>query len=102
MGSQDIVETANVAKAYIEQKITTLPEGVKLTVWGDSTYYLKDRLRMMLRNLAMGALLVFLTLALFLEIKLAFWVMVGIPVCFFGAMAILNTPYVDALSLIHI
>ena len=96
MGSQDIVETANVAKAYIEQKITTLPEGVKLTVWGDSTYYLKDRLRMMLRNLAMGALLVFITLALFLEIKLAFWVMVGIPVCFFGAMAILNTPYVGA------
>ena len=96
MGSQDIVETANVAKAYIENKITTLPEGVKLTVWGDSTYYLKDRLRMMLRNLAMGALLVFITLALFLEIKLAFWVMVGIPVCFFGAMAILNTPYVDA------
>ena len=96
MGSQDIVETANTAKAYIQRKETELPDGVHLTVWGDSTYYLKDRLRMMVRNLAMGALLVFITLALFLEIKLAFWVMVGIPVCFFGAMAILNTPFVDA------
>ena len=35
---------------------------------------------MMLKNLGMGALLVFVVLALFLEIKLAFWVMLGIPV----------------------
>ena len=51
---------------------------------------------MMLKNLAMGALLVFIILALFLEIKLAFWVMMGIPVCFLGAMAVINTPYIDA------
>ncbi|WP_197484334.1 efflux RND transporter permease subunit, partial [Halioglobus sp. HI00S01] len=53
-------------------------------------------LGMMVKNLAVGALLVFITLALFLEIKLAFWVMIGIPVCFLGAMAIINTPYIDS------
>jgi len=103
MGKQDIVDTAEVAKAYVEEKNAQLPPGVELTIWADSTYYLKGRLGMMLRNLAMGALLVFIILALFLEIKLAFWVMLGIPVCFLGAMALINTPYIDAsLNMISI
>jgi multidrug efflux pump subunit AcrB len=96
MGRQDIIETAEVAKAYVESKRASLPQGVNLDIWADATYYLEDRLGMMLRNLAMGALLVFIVLALFLEIKLAFWVMLGIPVCFLGAMALINTPYIDA------
>jgi multidrug efflux pump subunit AcrB len=96
MGKQDIIDTADAAKAYVEQKRATLPEGVTLDVWSDITYYLKGRLGMMVKNLAIGALLVFITLALFLEIKLAFWVMLGIPVCFLGAMAMINTPFIDA------
>ena len=96
MGEQDIIETADAARAYVAEKIHQLPEGVTLDIWSDSTYYLKGRLTMMLRNLAMGALLVFIILALFLEIKLAFWVMMGIPVCFLGAMAMINTPYIHA------
>ena len=50
----------------------------------------------MTKNLAMGALLVFIVLALFLEIKLAFWVMLGIPLCFLGTKAVINTPYIDS------
>jgi len=103
MGKQDIIETADAARAYAAAKARQLPEGVRLDVWSDSTYYLKGRLTMMLKNLAMGALLVFIILALFLEIKLAFWVMMGIPVCFLGAMAAINTPYIDAsLNMISI
>ena len=103
MGEQDIVDTAEVAKAYIKEKNAQLPAGVELSIWADLTYYLNGRLGMMLRNLAMGALLVFIILALFLEIKLAFWVMLGIPVCFLGAMAILNTSYIGAsLNMISI
>ena len=51
---------------------------------------------MMMKNLGIGALLVLIVLALFLEIKLAFWVMLGIPVCFLGTMAVISTPMVDA------
>ncbi|MEP1594367.1 MAG: efflux RND transporter permease subunit, partial [Halieaceae bacterium] len=102
-GDQDVVETADAAKAYVEEKRASVAEGIDLDVWLDLTYYLNDRLGMMMRNLAMGALLVFIILALFLEIKLAFWVMLGIPVCFLGAMAIINTPYIDAsLNMISI
>lgn len=95
-GDQDIIETADAARAYAEERSLSLPDGVRMDVWSDSTYYLKGRLGMMVDNLAMGALLVFIILALFLEIKLAFWVMLGIPVCFLGAMAVINTPYIDA------
>lgn len=103
MGKQDIIATAADAKAYVESKSPSLPQGVSLDIWYDSTYYLKDRLGMMMGNLAMGALLVFIILALFLEIKLAFWVMIGIPVCFLGAMAMIHTPYIDAsLNMISI
>lgn len=96
MGEQDIIETADAAKAFVAARSATLPDGVKLDLWFDSTYYLKGRLGMMVNNLALGALLVFIVLALFLEIKLAFWVMVGIPVCFLGAMAMINTPFIGA------
>lgn len=103
MGEQDIIETADVTTAYVAQKQVQLADGVRLDVWSDITYYLEGRLGMMLGNLAMGALLVFIILALFLEIKLAFWVMLGIPVCFLGAMAMINTPYIHAsLNMISI
>ncbi|MFV8820055.1 efflux RND transporter permease subunit [Haliea sp. E17] len=103
LGDQDIIETADVVKAYLEDKRAHLPEGAVVDIWADSTYYLQERLDMMVKNLAIGALLVFITLALFLEIKLAFWVMLGIPVCFLGAMAAINTPYIHAsLNMISI
>ncbi|MDG1945396.1 MAG: efflux RND transporter permease subunit [Halioglobus sp.] len=103
IGKQDIIETADSAKAYVAQRGKSLPQGVKLDVWNDATYYLTGRLGMMIKNLAMGALLVFIILALFLEIKLAFWVMVGIPVCFLGAMTMINTPLIhSSLDMISI
>ncbi|MFU8762970.1 MAG: efflux RND transporter permease subunit [Haliea sp.] len=96
MGSQDIIDTANATRAWMAQQQGQLPAAVTLDVWADITYYLEGRLGMMVKNLALGALLVFIVLALFLEIKLAFWVMLGIPVCFLGAMAMINTPYIHA------
>jgi len=103
MGEQDIIATAETTKAYVADKQAQLAEGVSLDVWSDITYYLEGRLGMMVKNLAMGALLVFIVLALFLEIKLAFWVMLGIPVCFLGAMTLINTPYIHAsLNMISI
>ncbi len=94
IGEQDILKAARAAKAYVVERNKTLPDSVELVVWSDASYYLEDRLAMMLKNLTMGAIVVFLVLALFLEIKLAFWVMVGIPICFLGAMAVFASPLV--------
>lgn len=49
----------------------------------------------MTSNLLVGALLVFIILSIFLEIKLAFWVIVGIPICFLGAFALMPVIGID-------
>lgn len=78
---------------YVEQRVATLPTGVKLTAWADSSFYLKDRLNMMLQNMVLGAILVFVVLGVFLHLKIASWVIVGLPVAFLGAFMML--PAVD-------
>lgn len=95
VGDQDVIEVAAAAKRYVEKKRPTLPEGVSIDYWADITFYLEGRLGMMLGNLALGALLVFIILGLFLELKLAFWVMAGLPVCFLGTFMFLPLEPVD-------
>jgi multidrug efflux pump subunit AcrB len=94
VGAQDIISASRAAKEYVAQKNPTLPTSVRLDVWSDYSNYLEQRLSMMTKNLAMGAIVVFVVLALFLEIKLAFWVMLGIPVCFLGSMALFGSPLI--------
>ena len=83
--TQDTIPVAESVKAYIEKKNSELPSGMQIKILVDMTYYLNARLDMMLGNLVQGAILVALMLTLFLRFKLAFWVMVGLPVCFLGA-----------------
>lgn len=83
--TQDTIPVAESVKAYIEKKNQELPSGMQIKILVDMTYYLNARLDMMLGNLLQGAILVALMLTLFLRFKLAFWVMVGLPVCFLGA-----------------
>lgn len=87
--AQNIIPVSLSVQAYIEERNKTLPRGVEIKTVVDFTYYLNGRLDMMLKNLAQGAVLVFIMLALFLRFKLAFWVMIGLPVCFLGAMALM-------------
>ena len=84
-GDQNDLEIAAEVRQYVEKKNLSLPTGAELEIWGDSSFYLSERLDMMVTNMLMGSLLVFLVLTLFLRIKIAFWVMLGIPISFFGA-----------------
>ncbi|WP_440877491.1 efflux RND transporter permease subunit [Thalassotalea sp. PLHSN55] len=88
-GEQNDLEIAAKVREYVAKKSESLPEGVKLDVWGDASYYLSARLDMMLTNMLMGAILVFLVLTFFLRIKIAFWVMLGIPISFLGAFLVM-------------
>ncbi len=84
VGDQNELEISQTVRDYIDKKRVSIPSGVSVQAWADVTYYLEGRLDMMVKNLVVGAVLVFLALALFLRIKLAFWVMVGLPVAFLG------------------
>ena len=76
-------------KRYIDSRQDTLPDSVFLNVWGDSTRFLSDQLTMLLKNMALGFALVFVVLAVFLRLRLAAWVVVGLPVAFLGAFMLL-------------
>jgi multidrug efflux pump subunit AcrB len=91
VGTQNELDISAAVREWIEQKQATLPDEIGIAAWADVTYYLKGRLDMMTKNLFFGAILVFLSLALFLRLKLAFWVMVGLPVAFLGTFFLMPT-----------
>ncbi|KIE21614.1 acriflavin resistance protein [Vibrio sinaloensis] len=86
---QNMVAVAESVKSYIEEKNKVLPSDLTIKTLVDMTYYLNARLDMMLKNLLQGAVLVALMLSIFLRFKLAMWVMVGLPVCFLGAVMLM-------------
>ncbi len=92
--NQSITKIADIMNRYVEDKASILPPGVKLETWVDMTYYLNGRLNMMLDNMKSGAVLVFLMLALFLRVRLAFWVMMGLPVCFLGTLLFMPMEFI--------
>jgi multidrug efflux pump subunit AcrB len=89
VGDQNALEISEQVNNYIDTKKAEFPAHISADTWGDSSFYLADRLNMMLENMFFGALLVFLVLSLFLKIKLAFWVIVGLPVCFLGTLLVM-------------
>jgi multidrug efflux pump subunit AcrB len=100
---QDILTISNRIKQYIVDKRETLPEGLTINEFFDTSFHLRGRLNMMLENLALGAVLVAIVLSLFLNLHVAGWVMLGIPVSFLGAFWLMPvSPYpvtVNVLSL---
>lgn len=86
IGSQDIMDITRVVQAYLATAASRVPEGVQLTVWNDGSKLLQDRLETLLNSARQGFLMVLIVLALFLKPRLAFWVSVGVPVAFLGAI----------------
>ena len=82
---QNLLTISEAVHAYTKEKQKTLPDGISISVFNDEAYYLNGRLTMMSENLLMGGLLVALVLGMFLNLKVAFWVILGIPVSFAGA-----------------
>ncbi|RDV27384.1 AcrB/AcrD/AcrF family protein [Alteromonas aestuariivivens] len=89
VGDQNALEISRQVNDYLDKTRKDFPAHISADSWGDSSFYLADRLNMMLENMAFGALLVFIVLSLFLKIKLAFWVIVGLPVCFLGTLLVM-------------
>ena len=85
-GNQSALDIADAVHAYVAAGNARMPAGIQLTTWQDEAQILDSRLSLMLRNGATGFVLVFVVLALFLELRLAMWTSLGIPISFFGAL----------------
>ncbi len=89
VGDQNAILLAKTVKDYIEKRKRTLPAGLSLSYWKDSSKIIKARLNTLTLSFVQGIILVLILLALFLRPDLAFWVSVGIPISFLGAMAVM-------------
>jgi len=87
---EDSLKIARAVHEYVAAKQKTLPDRLKLSAWGDTSVEIQSRISMLLWNGIQGLVLLFLTLWVFLEFRLAFWVAAGIPVSFAGALILMG------------
>lgn len=66
-----------------------LQAGIELDVVLDDAVTYEQRMELLLKNAFTGLLLVLIILTLFLEAKVAFWTVIGIPTSFLGAIIFL-------------
>jgi multidrug efflux pump subunit AcrB len=89
VGEQKPIEISRRVKNYVEEKRKSLPPSVKISTWNDMSEIFKSRMALLTKNASYGLILVMITLGLFLEIRLAFWVMLGVPISFLGGFFIM-------------
>ena len=96
-GNDDVIVASEAAKRIVERypQLRPLPDGVSLSTWNDGSTPIRSRLNLLINNGLIGTALVVISLALFLNLRLAFWVALGIPVSIAGAIMIFPAPGID-------
>jgi multidrug efflux pump subunit AcrB len=89
VGDESPLEVAAAVEEVMEAFAPSLPPGVQMRVDSNAAEDFRQRLGLLLENGWMGLLIVFVILALFLELRLAFWVMAGMAVSFVGGLLFL-------------
>ncbi|MBT6379605.1 MAG: efflux RND transporter permease subunit, partial [Opitutales bacterium] len=92
--NQPPIKVAEAVKRYIEQLRPTLPPSVQVEVRYDRTEDYRERIDLLRYNGTLGLILVLLALGLLLELRVAFWTAIGIPVSILGSLILL--PLMDA------
>ncbi|VAX20590.1 Acriflavin resistance protein [hydrothermal vent metagenome] len=97
----DVIRTSERVKQLIDSEQKKMPEGVKIIYSNDASKYVLSTFRIVIFNGSIGLALVVILLALFLNIRIAFWVALGIPVTFLGAIFLLPVfgVYLDTIVL---
>ncbi len=87
---ENVIDIARAIRDYVDSEVAPeLPEGVAVDFWRDDSIDLEGRVDLLLENAAVGLALVFLALALFLQIRLAMWVAVGLAASFAGTFLVM-------------
>lgn len=87
-GDQTPISVSDAVMAQIETLNATMPGDLTLTVIRDDSTIFKQRAELLIKNGLFGLVLVVFFLALFLDIRLALWVSMGIPISFMGAFVL--------------
>jgi multidrug efflux pump subunit AcrB len=90
VGEDKVLDVVALVDRYLEQTLRPgLPPGLHVVVWRDDSVEFRNRMDLLLKNGSFGLALVLLALALFLDLRLAFWVSAGIFVAFVGTFAVM-------------
>lgn len=89
VGSQNTIEIADKVFQFIDEYQDTLPQGLKIGTYGNTSELVEDRLSTLVSSAIQGGILVLVLLSLFLRPAVALWVGLGIPVCFLGGLAMM-------------
>lgn len=89
VGSQSPMDVAEAVQETMEEFETALPPGVKWRIDSNNAEEFRRRLMLVAENAAMAVVIVLVILSLFLEFRLAFWVMMGMAVSFIGGVLLL-------------
>lgn len=84
--SQDALRVKAALDAQLERARAELPASIALDISQDSTLNIRDRLRIIAENGAQGLVLVLVVMWLFFGLRVSFWVAMGLPVSFLGAI----------------
>jgi multidrug efflux pump subunit AcrB len=83
---EDAIATGDAVKRYIAQKQASLPEGATIKILDDMTDEVRARIDLLLSNGIIGLSIVFILLWAFMDIRIAFWCGMGIPISIAGGM----------------
>ncbi len=85
--AEDTLDVIDAVQVFLAEKKQTAPPGVEFKITRDFSSIVRDRLNLLVRNGLQGLVLVMLTLWLFFSLRFSFWVAMGFPVSFMGAIA---------------
>ena len=89
VGDQSPTQVAAAVREEMVNIQAELPAGLQTAIQGDRSEIYSDRVNLLVKNGLFGLALVLVVLGLFLEARLAFWVMMGIPISFLGSFLFL-------------
>lgn len=89
VGSETPTRVSRVVNALADDLRNELPANIEIALWDDDSEMLEARIDLLLRNARLGLILVFVILALLLDLRLAIWVGLGIPISVLGAFALM-------------
>ncbi|MGB0766122.1 MAG: efflux RND transporter permease subunit, partial [Phycisphaeraceae bacterium] len=89
VGTQSPIEIAKAVEQTMAEVEADLPPGVTWRIDSNQAEDFNRRLSLVVENGLMAIVIVLIILALFLEFRLAFWVMMGMSISFIGGMLFL-------------
>ncbi|USD67439.1 efflux RND transporter permease subunit [Vibrio sp. SCSIO 43136] len=92
----DVISIVEQAEKVVEnwKNSNLLPDNLEIETWYDKSTVISERLELLIKNAMTGIAMVFIVLALFLNLRVAFWVASCLPFVFFGTMFFMTDSFV--------